>query len=49
MLEGQDSKPFVYFVPLCLSECSVDPAIGALWNVRPIPLGRLRKSGRAYE
>ncbi len=44
-LESQDSKPFGYFVPLCLSKRSVDPAIGALWNAKPIPLnGRGVKS-----
>jgi len=32
---------FAYFAPFCLSKRSVDPAIGALWNAKPIPLGRL--------
>ena len=28
-------------VPFCLSKSNVDPVIGALWNAKPIPLGRI--------
>lgn len=40
-LERKDERGIVFFgySVFCLSESSVDPAIGAPWNMESIPLG----------